>query len=123
MHDALRERFDAKVAELGEETAVALFRYILLQVLDSHWREHLLGMDELRRGIGLRAIGQKDPLLEYQFESFNLFQQMLQSVRENVAEFSMRVTVVTEKKTSSERNVREGREFLLPGASNSCNVF
>ena len=88
MHDALRERFDAKVAELGEETAVALFRYILLQVLDSHWREHLLGMDELRRGIGLRAIGQKDPLLEYQFESFNLFQQMLQSVRENVAEFS-----------------------------------
>ena len=117
MHDALRERFDAKVAELGEDTAVALFRYILLQVLDSHWREHLLGMDELRRGIGLRAIGQKDPLLEYQFESFNLFQQMLQSVRENVAEFSMRVTVVTEKKTSSERNVREGREFLLPGAS------
>ncbi len=116
MHDALRERFDAKVAELGEDTAVALFRYILLQVLDSHWREHLLGMDELRRGIGLRAIGQKDPLLEYQFESFNLFQQMLQSVRENVAEFSMRVTVVTEKKTSSERNVREGREFLLPGA-------
>lgn len=117
MRSELRERFDAKTAEMGAETAESLFRYILLQVLDSQWREHLLGMDELRRGIGLRAIGQKDPLLEYQFESFNLFQQMLQSVRENVAEFSMRVTVVTEKKASSDRNIHEGREFLLPGVS------
>jgi preprotein translocase subunit SecA len=81
--------------------------------LDSNWREHLLSMDELRRGIGLRAIGQKDPLLEYQFESFNLFQHMLQSVREKVAEYALRVTVVTEDR-SSRRAMRESREMLLP---------
>ncbi|MDR3322308.1 MAG: preprotein translocase subunit SecA [Synergistaceae bacterium] len=115
MRGLLRERFEGRIAELGEETSSRLFRYILLQVLDSNWREHLLSMDELRRGIGLRAIGQKDPLLEYQFESFNLFQQMLQSVREKVTEYALRVTVVTEDRPSR-RAMRENREMLLPGA-------
>jgi preprotein translocase subunit SecA len=68
----------------------------VLHVLDARWKEHLLGMDELRRGIGLRAIGQKDPLLEYQFESYNLFQEMLGRVRESVAELVFRVSVVAE---------------------------
>jgi preprotein translocase subunit SecA len=114
MRSELRERFDKKVAELGAETADSLFRYILLQALDSNWREHLLNMDELRRGIGLRAIGQKDPLVEYQFESFNLFQHMLQSVREKVSEYALRVAIVTEDR-SSRRATRESREMLLPG--------
>jgi len=116
MRGELRGRFEKKVSEIGPETADSLFRYILLQVLDSHWREHLLGMDELRRGIGLRAIGQKDPLLEYQFESFNLFQQMLSSIRENVTEYALRVTVVTEEPSAArERNFRESRDMRLPG--------
>jgi preprotein translocase subunit SecA len=115
MRSALRARFDKKASELGDETSTALFRYILLQALDSCWMEHLLGMDELRRGIGLRAIGQKDPLVEYQFESFNLFQQMLQSVREKVTEYALRVTVVTEDR-SRRQTMREGREMLLPGS-------
>lgn len=115
MRAELKDRFDQKLAEIGEDTACHLFRYILLQVLDSHWREHLLGMDELRRGIGLRAIGQKDPLLEYQFESFNLFQQMLQSIRENVTEYALRVTVVTEEQNmQSRRTLKESRDLLLP---------
>ena len=116
MHEQLKERFDKKIEEMGEETAVQVLRYILLQVLDSHWREHLLGMDELRRGIGLRAIGQKDPLLEYQFESFSLFQQMLQSVRENVTEYALRVNVVTEDAGSRTRRMQESREFALPSS-------
>ena len=116
MHAELKERFDRKLSEIGEETATHLFRYILLQILDTSWREHLLGMDELRRGIGLRAIGQKDPLLEYQFESYNLFQEMLQGIREKVTEYAQRVTVVNEKADrDSRRNLREGREMLLPG--------
>ncbi|MDR1020820.1 MAG: preprotein translocase subunit SecA [Synergistaceae bacterium] len=115
MRAELRARFDKKLAELGDATSSNLFRYILLQALDSCWREHLLGMDELRRGIGLRAIGQKDPLIEYQFESFNLFQQMLQSVREKVTEYALRVTVVTEDR-SRRRAMREGRGMLLPGS-------
>ncbi|WP_029165332.1 preprotein translocase subunit SecA [Aminiphilus circumscriptus] len=92
----LRERFDEKVKQLGGNMAADLFRFVVLHVLDSRWKEHLLGMDELRRGIGLRAIGQKDPLLEYQFESYNLFQEMLGRVRESVAELVFRVSVVAE---------------------------
>ena len=116
MRVELRERFDKKIEELGRETAEGLFRYILLQVLDASWREHLLGMDELRRGIGLRAIGQKDPLLEYQFESYNLFQEMLQGVREKVTEYALRVAVVTENADGRrQRMTREGRDMLLPG--------
>ena len=114
MRAALRARFEKKISELGDETSTGLFRYILLESLDSSWREHLLGMDELRRGIGLRAIGQKDPLVEYQFESFNLFQEMLQNVREKVTEYALRVTVVTEDRTKR-RATREGREMMLPG--------
>jgi preprotein translocase subunit SecA len=111
----LRERFDGKIAEIGGQMSNRLFRYILLQVLDKNWREHLLGLDELRRGIGLRAIGQKDPLLEYQFESYNLFQEMLQGVREKVAEYAFRVTVVTEDRGApAGRLGREGREALIP---------
>ncbi|MDR1509888.1 MAG: preprotein translocase subunit SecA [Synergistaceae bacterium] len=111
----LRERFDSKIAELGEENAARIMRFVLLQVLDASWREHLLGMDELRRGIGLRAIGQKDPLIEYQFESYNLFQQTLQGVREKVAEYALRVTVVSRGMQSSGRTVREGRDAMIPG--------
>jgi len=94
----LKEEFDAKVEELGLELANNIFKMILLRVLDAHWKEHLLAMDELRRGIGLRALGQKDPLLEYQFESYNLFQQMLGSIREGVARLALKVSVAREEK-------------------------
>lgn len=107
----LRERYDLKVQELGVPTFNELLRFIILQVIDRHWKEHLLAMDELRRGIGLRAIGQKDPLLEYQFESFNLFQSMLDQIREGVAEFTFRVSVVSQR-TNQRTHWRESREAL-----------
>ncbi len=72
-----------------------MIRFLLLNVLDSAWKEHLLAMDELRRGIGLRAIGQKDPLLEYQFESYNLFQDMMERVRLSFTQYFFRVTVMS----------------------------
>jgi preprotein translocase subunit SecA len=110
----LRVRFDGKVKELGAEAAAHIFKFVMLQVLDASWREHLLGMDELRRGIGLRAIGQKDPLIEYQFESYNLFQQTLQGVREKVTEYALRVAVVSPDAEPSRRPTREGRTLLMP---------
>jgi preprotein translocase subunit SecA len=115
MKDELRTRFGDKVAELGEENVSRIFRFVMLQVLDTAWREHLLGLDELRRGIGLRAIGQKDPLIEYQRESYSMFEQMLQTVREKVTEFALRVRVVSREKSASRSRVTvEGRSSLLP---------
>jgi preprotein translocase subunit SecA len=124
MKSELRARFDSKVAELGPENAAHIFRYVLLQVLDASWREHLLSMDELRRGIGLRAIGQKDPLLEYQFESYNLFQETLTGVREKVTEYALRVAVVSrENQYASGRTMRESRNMLLPGSRADTRNF
>ncbi|MGI6782652.1 MAG: preprotein translocase subunit SecA [Aminivibrio sp.] len=109
----VRRRFDEKIKSLGEEESGALMRFLILHTLDNGWKDHLLAMDELRRGIGLRAIGQKDPLLEYQFESYNLFQEMMERVRESVAELAFRVRVASERGgPSGER--RESREFILP---------
>jgi len=118
----LREHFDARVSALGAEMASEIARFITLHVLDSHWKEHLLAMDELRSGIGLRAIGQKDPLLEYQFESFNLFQEMLDRVRTAIAETAFRISIVTnEEGSQGRRTLRESREALLMPAGPAEN--
>ena len=89
-------------------------RYVVLHTLDDAWRDHLLAMDELRRGIGLRSIGQKDPLVEYQFESYNLFQAMMLRVRESFTEQFFRVRVVSESASRRERKMSEIRDFQLP---------
>ena len=112
---SLKGRYDGKVEDLTPEIAGGLVRYVVLNTLDDAWRDHLLAMDELRRGIGLRAIGQKDPLLEYQFESYNLFQEMMLRVRESFTEQFFRVRVVTEEERRVPRRVSEGRDFVLPG--------
>ncbi|MCL1940905.1 MAG: preprotein translocase subunit SecA [Synergistaceae bacterium] len=110
---AVKSKYESKVKEFGEELAPRLIRYILLNTLDSNWRDHLLGMDELRRGIGLRAIGQKDPLLEYQFESYNLFQDMMRRTRLSITEQIFRVKIVSED-AHRDRHYSEGRDFNMP---------
>ena len=68
-----------------------LERMILLDIVDSKWKEHLRGMDNVPEGIGLRAYGQKDPLVEYKREAFEAFQAMIQSIKEDALEFIFRV--------------------------------
>ena len=110
--EEIRSRFRQKTEELGREVSEQIFRYIFLEVLDTNWKEHLLAMDELRRGIGLRAIGQKDPLIEYQFESFNLFQAMLVQIREGITEFALKVSVVNQEKEKNKMKWIESRDAL-----------
>ena len=75
--------YEAKEKQFGEETLRSIERYIALSSLDAHWKEHLLSLDHLKEGIGLRGYGQKDPLREYQRESFELFLDMLDSVSQD----------------------------------------
>jgi len=115
--EEIKKEFYGKISGMDPETSKDLFRFVVLHTLDHNWKDHLLAMDELRRGIGLRAIGQKDPLLEYQFESYNLFQEMMARVRTSVADLSMRVSIVKdpplqEKKADKSRIV-EGRDLDL----------
>ncbi len=82
---AVRAAYELKEKEFGEETLRNIERYVMLNSLDNHWKEHLLSLDHLREGIGLRGYGQKDPLREYQRESFELFLDMLDRVNLDTA--------------------------------------
>ncbi len=74
------ERYDAREAELGEELMGALERFLLLQIIDERWREHLYDMDYLREGIHLRGFAQIDPLVAYKNEAFELFGDLMNSI-------------------------------------------
>jgi hypothetical protein len=80
--DDAQRAYDKREAELGEEVARELERRVILTVLDRKWREHLYEMDYLRDGIGLRAMAQRDPLVEYQREGYDLFMAMMDAIKE-----------------------------------------
>jgi preprotein translocase subunit SecA len=77
IQNQVRRAYDHKEQELGSELMRYLEKMLLLQVIDHHWKDHLLGMDHLRDGIGLRGYGQKDPLIEYKREGFDMFSSMM----------------------------------------------
>ena len=81
----------AKAANLGPELMRFVEKSLLLQTLDAVWKEHLLALDHLRQGIGLRAYGQRDPLNEYKSEAFALFNAMLDELKERVTALLARV--------------------------------
>ena len=76
-HDTLSEQahaiFNARVEEMGDELIDHLIKVMMLQAIDTHWKDHLLNIDHLKEGIGLRGYGQKDPKQEYKKEAYNLF--------------------------------------------------
>ncbi len=90
---ALAAMMDGKQEQVGEESLRNFEKYLLLQILDHHWKEHLLAMDHLRQSVGLRGYAQKQPLQEYKQESFELFRSMIDRVREETMVMLHRVQV------------------------------
>ncbi len=88
-----RKPLEEKVQLIGDEGMTQLARYIMLTTLDSLWKDHLLIMDHLKEGIGLRGYGQRDPLVEYKKEAFGLFQQMIGRFKEQVLEKVYKVQI------------------------------
>ena len=88
--------YDAREVALGEEVAREVERRVVLSVLDRKWREHLYEMDYLQEGIGLRAMAQRDPLVEYQREGFLLFEAMNEAIKEESIGYLFNVEVETE---------------------------
>jgi preprotein translocase subunit SecA len=84
LDDAVDRLFAQKAAQYGPEVWRQVEKSVLMQLFDQSWKEHLLHLDHLRQGIGLRAYGQKDPLNEYKREAFNLFSDLLTGLRESV---------------------------------------
>src|SRR3989449_4020880 len=85
--EKLKERYDAKEQLIGPDAMRYHERMIMLSVLDSQWKDHLLGMDHLKEGIGLRGYGQHDPLVEYKRESFDMFEAMMQRFQEETVRY------------------------------------
>ena len=91
IEEAAERHYAAKAANIGPELMRMVEKSLLLQVFDQVWKEHLLALDHLRQGIGLRAYGQRDPLNEYKSEAFALFNNMLAELRERVTSLLMRI--------------------------------
>jgi preprotein translocase subunit SecA len=85
--DKLRERYEAKEKLIGPDAMRHHERMIMLSVIDQQWKDHLLSMDHLKEGIGLRGYGQHDPLVEYKRESFDMFEAMMQRFQEDTVRY------------------------------------
>jgi preprotein translocase subunit SecA len=92
--------YDQREADLGAEVTRELERRVLLSVLDRKWREHLYEMDYLQEGIGLRAMAQRDPLVEYQKEGFDMFRAMMDAIQEESVGFLFNLEVQIESESS-----------------------
>ncbi|NPV27809.1 MAG: preprotein translocase subunit SecA [Firmicutes bacterium] len=112
IRDFLRDQalafYERREAELGSELMRELERMVVLRVVDSKWMDHLDAMDQLRQGIGLRAYGQRDPLIEYKFEAYDMFNQMIESIQEDIVRYVFRVRMV-EQPQERARRVTENR--------------
>ncbi|MBI2709183.1 MAG: preprotein translocase subunit SecA [Actinobacteria bacterium] len=89
-------RYEAREEEFGDEVLRHIERQVMLRLIDQHWREHLYEMDYLEEGIHLRAMGQKDPLVEWQREGFEMFGQMMSNIKKDHVKYVMHVQVVVE---------------------------
>ncbi|MEU9593272.1 preprotein translocase subunit SecA [Streptomyces sp. NPDC048219] len=95
--DDIQEQYEARETQLGSEIMRELERRVVLSVLDRKWREHLYEMDYLQEGIGLRAMAQKDPLVEYQREGFDMFQAMMEGIKEESVGYLFNLEVQVEQ--------------------------
>jgi preprotein translocase subunit SecA len=113
---AANAAFDAKLTQVGIENFTQFERVVLLQSIDTHWREHLSALDYLRQGIHLRGYAQKQPKQEYKREAFELFGQLLDSVKNEVTRVLMTVRV------QSGEQLEEAADALESKAEHIANV-
>jgi len=104
--EIMRKMYEEKERSLGDRLARHLEQMILLQVIDTRWKDHLYAMDSLREGIGLRAYGQRDPLIEYQHEGYGMFMDMIDRIKEETLEYLYKVKTVKEEKVPGVFDVR-----------------
>ena len=108
-----KQKYEHKEQLIGSEAMRLHERVILLNVLDSHWKDHLLSMDQLKEGIGLRGYGQRDPLVEYKKESFDTFQQMMNTIEEESLRYLFLLQPVEEQEKVREMERRQRKQDLV----------
>jgi preprotein translocase subunit SecA len=114
-------RYEEKEAKIGADLMRQYERHILLQIIDHAWKDHLLAMDHLKDGIGLRAYGQKDPLVEYKRESFDMFGLMRERIENDAVRFLFLLDPMTdEDRRREEEKRRREQEVVFRAASQSA---
>ncbi len=116
----LMERYDAKERLIGPDAMRHHERIIMLSVLDQLWKDHLLGMDHLKEGIGLRGYGQQDPLVEYKRESFDMFEAMMERFEEETVRFLYFMQVVDADEAERLRQQQRLRPEQAHGRCSRC---
>jgi preprotein translocase subunit SecA len=107
------EKYDKKEAIIGAPAMRYHERMIMLQIADSHWKDHLLAMDHLKEGIGLRGYGQRDPLVEYKKESYDLFEDLMNRIDEDSLRFLYLLQPVEEKKLDEQIERKQRRQEMI----------
>ena len=110
-----------KEKEFGPELMTYLMKVIMLQAIDTHWKEHLLSMDHLREGIGLRGYGQKDPVREYQREGYAMFMEMIGRIKMDTLEKLCRVRIQREEEVEEIRQKQKQDYILSRGEDTPAN--
>jgi preprotein translocase subunit SecA len=95
--DDATTHYERRESELGEEVMRQVERQVMLRIIDTRWREHLYEMDYLQEGINLRAMGQKDPLTEWQREGYEMFGMMMKGIAQDLVRYVMHVQVQVEQ--------------------------
>ena len=117
---AAHAHFQAKLAAVGADNFVSFERMVLLQSIDTHWREHLSALDYLRQGIHLRGYAQKQPKQEYKREAFELFGQMLDSVKNEVTRILMTVQIQSGEQVQEAAQAIEQQALQIEGVTYSA---
>ncbi len=103
LKDKANAKYEAKETQYGSEIMREMERVMLLRAVDTNWMDHIDAMDQLRQGIGLRAYGQHDPVVEYRNESFDMFEGMTNAIREQTAKWVLSFRIKTEDEVKRER--------------------
>ncbi|MGZ6973468.1 MAG: preprotein translocase subunit SecA [Acidimicrobiia bacterium] len=106
LHGDAVEQYEAKEEAVGSDTLREIERRVMLSVIDQKWREHLYEMDYLREGINLRAMGQRDPLAEWQREGFDMFEAMMEGIKDDFVRYIFRLEVVADDAPRQVKNLR-----------------
>ncbi|HAK98142.1 MAG TPA: preprotein translocase subunit SecA, partial [Rhodobiaceae bacterium] len=126
IHSRLTEETDkmaaARAANIGPEIMRQVEKSLMLQILDQHWRDHLLTLEHLRQVVGLRGYGQRDPLSEYKLEGFTLFSNMLDNLRQDVTRLVMTVDVVPEPAELPQETFESGAGQEQGGTENPAGA-
>jgi preprotein translocase subunit SecA len=115
----IKDAYKQKCEKMENNLIRNIERMVMLQVLDNCWKDHLYNLDQVKRGIGLRAYGQKDPVIEYKHEAFNMFMGMIDRVKKETVEYLFRVSAVEQKEAPAVSEIRDEEELSNPKKSMS----